>query len=151
MISTMIDFADVLLAALLVGGMFGVWLMLNPARRAASLYITLHQQGIRTLNTALPAFGAATVILSIAAAVLTRAGSARFSLLVATAGCFAIAGLVTRFRNQKINAIVIGWNRDAPPTNWAEVIDGWLRWHLIRFLAGLGGLSLLITAVLRQV
>ncbi len=150
MVSKMVDFADVLFAGLLVGGMFGVWLMLNPARRAAGLYITLHQQGIRTLNTALPAFGAANVILSIAAAVLARGEGARFLLLVATAVCFAAAGLITRVRNQQINARVITWKRDAPPANWRQVSDEWLRWHLIRLLVGLGGLCLLIAAMLRR-
>lgn len=150
MISTMIDFADVLLAALVVGAMFGVWLMLNPARRAAGTYITLHQQGIRTLNTALPAFGAATVILSITAAVLARGEGARWPLLVATAVCFAAAGLITRLRNQRINATVITWKSEAPPANWRAVCDRWLRWHVIRLLVGLGGLSLLIAAVLRR-
>lgn len=150
MISAMIDFADVLLAALLVGGMFGVWLMLHPARRTAGLYITLHQQGIRTLNTALPLFGAANVVLSIAAAMLTRGDGARMSLLVATAVCFASAGFITRFRNQQINASVITWKSDAPPANWGEVTAEWLRWHAIRFLVSLGGLSLLVAAVLRR-
>jgi uncharacterized membrane protein len=149
MISAVIDFADVLLAALLVGAMFGVWLMLNPARRAASLYITLHQQGVRTLNTPLPALGAVIVILTIAAAAVARDEGARFTLLVATVICFVAAGLITRFLNQPINTIVITWNSDAPPANWTELRDEWLRWHLIRFLLGLGGLSLLIGATLR--
>ena len=150
MISKMIDFADVLLAALLVGAMFGVWLMLNPARRAAGLYITLHQQGIRTLNTALPAFGAANILLSIAAAVLARGENARFPLLVATTLCFMAAAVITRFRNQQINATVSTWRSDAPPANWIDVTDKWLRWHVIRLLVGLGGLSLLVGAMLRR-
>lgn len=148
MISTVINFADLLLAALVVGGMFGVWLMLNPARRAAGLYITLHQQGIRTLNTALPTFGAANVILSVTAAVMTRGESARFPLFAATALCFTAAGLITRLHNQQINAIVITWKSDAPPANWRDVSDEWLRWHLIRLLVGVGGLCLLIAATL---
>jgi len=150
MISAMIDFVDVLLAALLVGAMFGVWLMLNPARNAAALYVTLHQQGIRTLNTALPAFGAANVVLSIAAAVLARGDSARFRLLVATTVCFMAAGLITRFRNQQINATVRTWKSDAPPANWSDVSDRWLRWHVIRLVVGLGGFALLVAAVLRR-
>ena len=44
MFSTMIDFADVLLAALVVGAMFGIWLIFNPAGLAAGVYITLQQQ-----------------------------------------------------------------------------------------------------------
>lgn len=150
MISAMIDFADVLLASLLVGAMFGVWLMLHPARRTAGLYITLHQQGIRTLNTALPAFGAGAVVLSLVAAALARGEASRFSLLIATAVCFAAAGFITRFHNQQINAIVSTWNIDAPPANWRTVSGEWLRWHVIRLLLGLSGLSMLVIALLRR-
>src|ERR1051325_4153563 len=104
MISEIIDFVDVMLAALLVGAMFGLWLLLNPARQIPRLYITLHQQGIRTLNTALPAFGASAVILSFVSAVLARDRSMGCALLIATAICFAAAGFITRFQNQRINA-----------------------------------------------
>lgn len=69
MFSTMIDFADGLLAALLVGAMFGMWLILNPAGLAAGVYITVQQQAIRTLNRAMPILGAATILLTILAAV----------------------------------------------------------------------------------
>ena len=41
MMSVMIDFTNVLLAALLVGAMFGVWLFLNPSGSDAALYIAL--------------------------------------------------------------------------------------------------------------
>lgn len=148
MIPLIIDFADMLLAALLVGAMFGVWLMFDPARRLPAVYITLHQQGIRTLNTPLPALGAATVILTVVASVFARTQSSRFGLLLAGAACFAIAGFVTRFLNQPINRVVMTWNTDAPPSNWTELSDAWLRWHLIRFLFGLAGLVLLIAAAL---
>jgi uncharacterized membrane protein len=148
--STMIHFADVLLAALLVGAMFGMWLILNPAGLAASVYITLQQQGIRTLNRAMPRLGAATILLTIFSAVLGRNDSTRFALLIGAIVCFVASGLITRFLNQPINAIVITWPSDAPPANWRDVRDEWWRWHLIRLLAGLVGLSLLIVAMLHR-
>jgi uncharacterized membrane protein len=150
MVLTMIDFADVLLAALLVGAMFGMWLILNPAGLAASVYITLQQQGIRTLNRAMPMLGAATTLLTILAAVLGQDHGTRFGLLAGAAVCFVAAGLITRFLNQPINAIVITWHTDAPPANWAGVRDEWWRWHLLRLVAGLGGLTLLIVAMLQR-
>ena len=93
MFSTMIDFADVLFSALLVGAMFGIWLIFNPAGLAAGVYITLQQQGIRTLNKAMPMLGAATILLTILAAVLGRDDRTRFGLLVGTVVCFVGAGL----------------------------------------------------------
>src|SRR6476646_9813641 len=137
MFSTIICFADMLLAALLVGAMFGMWLILNPAGLAAGVYITLQQQGIRTLNRAMPMLGAATVLLTILAAALGRNDSTRFGLLVGTIVCLLASGLITRFLNQPINAIVITWSTGAPPANWRDVRDKWWRWHLVRLFTGL--------------
>jgi len=150
MLTEMIDFADLLLAALLVGTMFGIWLILNPAGLAAGVYITLQQQAIRTLNRAMPGLGAVTILLTIVAALLGRDDGTRFGLLVGTIVCFLAAGVITRFLNQPINAIVITWHTDAPPENWTGVRDEWWRWHLVRLIAGLGGLSLLIAAMLQR-
>jgi len=150
MLSAMIDFTNVLLAALLVGAMFGVWLFLNPAGSDAVLYIALQQQGIKGLDTTMPALGAGTILATILAAVLGRGDGTRFRLLIAAAACLVVAGLITRFLNQPINAIVMTWHRDAPPANWTRLRDEWWRWHLIRLAAGLGGLSLLIAATLRR-
>jgi hypothetical protein len=150
MVPTMIDFADVLLAALLVGVMFGIWLTFNPAGLTARVYITLQQQAIRTLNNVMPLLGAVTILLTVLAAIVRRGDSIRFDLLAAAAVCFVTGGLITRFLNQPINAIVITWHTDAPPANWTRMRDEWWRWHLARLFAGLGGLSLLIAAILQR-
>jgi uncharacterized membrane protein len=146
----MIDFANMLLAALVVGNMFAVWLVFNPVGLNAGFYIALQQQGIRALNRVLPMLGAATIVLTIVAGVLGRDDSARLRLLLASVACFVAAGWITRFRNQPINAIVMTWDSDAPPANWKSLRDEWWRWHRIRLLAGLGGLLLLITATVRR-
>src|ERR1041385_3642522 len=135
MFSIVVDFVNLLLAALLVGAMFGVWLIFNPSRLAAHVYITLQQQAIRTLNTAMPMLGATTILFTISAAVLGRGDSARLVLLVGTVICFVSAGLITRFLNQPINAVVMTWRIDAPPAKWGALRDEWWRWHLARLAA----------------
>jgi uncharacterized membrane protein len=150
MLSAMIDFTNVLLAALLVGAMFGVWLFLNPSGSDAVLYVALQQQGIRGLDTTMPALGAATILVTIVAAILGRGDGTRLGLLIAAAACLIAAGVITRFLNQPINAIVMTWRRDAPPANWMRLRDEWWRWHLLRLAAGLGGLSLLVVATLKR-
>jgi len=150
MLSVLIDFTNVLLAALLVGAMFGVWLFLNPVGSDAVLYVALQQQGIRGLDKTMPALGAATIVVTIVAAVLGRADGTRLGLLVAAIACLVAAGLITRFLNQPINAIVMTWHREAPPTNWTRLRDEWWRWHQFRLVAGLAGLSLLIAATLKR-
>jgi uncharacterized membrane protein len=130
MLSATIDFTNLLLAALVVGAMFGVWLFLNPAGLDA---------------------GAATILVTIVAAVIGRDDRTRLGLLIAAVACFVVAGLTTRFLNQPINRIVMTWSVDAPPPmSWAGLRDEWWRWHMVRLFAGLGGLSLLIAATLKR-
>jgi uncharacterized membrane protein len=56
------------------------------------------------------------------------------------------AGVVTRFKNMPINAVVIQWTADSMPTNWADLRDSWWLWHCVRLIAGLAGL-VLVTVV----
>ncbi|PWT84983.1 MAG: hypothetical protein C5B58_03815 [Acidobacteria bacterium] len=149
MFALMIDFASMLSAALLVGALFGAWLFLNPKGLNGSAYVTVQQQAIRTMNKVMPALGAATLLLTITAAVLARDDRMRLWLLVGAALCFATIGLITRFLNQPINAIVMTWG-DPLPANWMVLRDTWWRWHSIRLIAGLVGLSLLIVAMLKR-
>jgi uncharacterized membrane protein len=149
MYSAIVDFTNVLLAALLVGTMFGVWLVFNPSGLSASNYLAVQQQGVRTLHPVMPALGGATILVTIAAAVLGRDDHTRLWLLIAAVACLA-AGLITRFLNMPINAIVITWSGDSLPANWTSLRDGWWKWHCVRLIAGLVGLSLLIAATLRR-
>ncbi len=150
MVFIVVEFASMLFAALLAGAMFCVALIFNPKGLDATTYITLQQQAIQTLNSALPALGAATILVTIAASVLGREDRGRLILLIAAVFLFLAAGLITRFLNQPINAIVMTWRSDAPPSNWTTLRDEWWRWHLIRFLAGTVGLGLVLAAALTR-
>lgn len=149
MLASMTNFADTMLAGLMVGALFGAWLFLNPKGLSASAYVTVQQQGIKTLNAVMPLLGAATILITIGAALLGREDRTRLWLLLAAALCFVAIGLITRFLNQPINAMVMTWG-DQPPTNWTVPRDTWWRWHTVRLILGLAGLSLLVTAMLKS-
>ena len=146
LLSTTIRFADLFLAALSVGAMFCVWLVFDPEGLDASSYVVLQQQGIRGLNIVMPLMGAATIIATLAAAALSRADRTRMIMLIVAAGTFVAAGLITRFLNQPINAIVMRWSPASVPDEWMALRDAWWRWHLARLACGLGGLTLVILA-----
>jgi hypothetical protein len=61
MFAMMVNFVNLLLGSLLAGGMFGVWRFLNPEGLDGPSYVLVQQQGIRTLNTIMPALGVATL------------------------------------------------------------------------------------------
>ena len=150
MFALLIDFANMLLAALVVGALFGAWLFLNPKGMDANSYVTLQQQAIRTMNRVMPALGAATILVTSTAAILGRGDHTRLWLLIAAVVCFAATGLITRFRNQPINAIVMTWRAGVPPSSWIALRDAWWRSHVIRLATGLVGLSLLIASTLKR-
>ena len=150
MFALITNFANLLFASLLVGAMFGAQLFLNPAGLTAPSYIVLQQQGIRRFNTRLPVLGAATILLTIIAAILARTDRRRVYLLCAAAVCFIAAGLVTRFLNQPLNAVVMTWRPEAYPPDWATLRDEWWRGHILRLASGLLGLSLVIAAALTR-
>ena len=107
MLTTFVDFFNLLLAALLVGTIFGTWLTASPTGLGASDYVVVQQQHIRALNVFMPLLGGATIALSIASTILSRADGTRLALLVLVVLSFIIAGLITRFLNQPINAVVM--------------------------------------------
>ncbi len=148
MIEAIIRFLDLLLVSLLVGTMFGVWLLFNPVGLSPDFYVELHQHGIRTLNRPMPILGAVCTLLTIVLAILDKGNHAVCFMLVVAVVFLVVGGMITRFLNQPINSQVMTWSIQAPPSNWTELRDKWWRWHIVRMLAGIGALSLLILAAL---
>jgi len=150
MVATAFDFASLALAGLMVGVMFAVCLLFNPAGLDASTYVLHQQWGVRTLHPTIPLLGIATVLVILGAAFNSGSDKSHLMLLLFAAGLFVAAGLITRLVNLPINAVVMTWSPQAPPADWLHVRDVWWRWHLMRFSAGCVGLCLLILAALRN-
>jgi uncharacterized membrane protein len=135
--------ASLIVAGLVVGAMFGIWLGHNPATLSAGAYVEQQQEAIRSMNVTMPALGALAIALALLSATKTSGGWAR-TLVVAGALCLAASGVVTRFRNQPINRVVMAWSAQAPPAEWRALRDEWWRWHVLRTGTGVLGLALLI-------
>lgn len=148
MAASSIRFVSLLLTSLLVGTMFGIWLGFNPSALTARAYVEMQQNAIRALNISLPALGLVCILLTAALAALTKNDKRGRYLLVAAAMCLALAGVVTRFGNQPINAVVMAWSPEAPAANWMELRDTWWHWHILRTVAGVGALALALLAAL---
>lgn len=150
MVGSVFDFASLALAALLVGAMFAVCLLFNPAGLDAATYVAHQQWGVRTLHPGLPLLGIGTVLAIVGAGFQSRGDRTHLALLLCAAGLFVAAGLVTRLLNFPINAVMMTWSPQAPPADWVQLRDAWWRWHILRFAAGVAGLALLILATLRD-
>jgi uncharacterized membrane protein len=142
-----VRFVLLLLLALLVGSMFGIWVGFNPTGLSATAYVEQQQNAIRSFNTLLPAMGAACIVLGAWLAVAAKEPRIRW-LLIAAVACLVAAGVVTRFCNQPINAVVITWSPQNPPPQWAHLRDAWWHWHIVRTVAAIAGLGLSLAALL---
>jgi hypothetical protein len=151
MLATANAFLDLVCAALSAGAMFGLWLGLHGHRLPASFYVAQQQQLIRSMNVAMPLLGAATILSTLLSAFLAIEERTRLVLLLTSAACFLVAGLITRFSNQPINAVVMTWPIQAPPAGWEALRDAWWRWHVRRTLFGIAGLCALVAATLLAV
>lgn len=136
-----LQIAAMLVAMLVVGTVFGIWFGFAPHSLSATAYVEMQQQMIRALNVKMPILGAVSIAFTLGCAYLAR-GERRALWLLGM-------GAVTRFLNQPINAIVIGWPPSAPPPEWEVLRDSWWRYHGIRMLFGVAGFCLLSAGLLR--
>lgn len=148
MITSILEFFNLLLGSLTAGTLLGVWLGFNPRSLSSRAYVEQQQNLARALDAGLPAMGAIVIVLTLVLLLLAVPSPAASYLYTAAVFCFVIAGVITRFGNQKINLAVMTWNPGDPPPDWTAYRDRWWRWHTLRTIAGALGLICLISAVL---
>ncbi len=141
-----VRFASIVFAALIAGAMFVIWAGYDPAALSPSTYVEQQQNAIRALNVLMPVLGAITVLLTLVSAFLQRNDRKASVLLIAATAFLILSGLVTRFGNQPVNAIVMTWDSARPPANWTELRDQWWGFHRLRTISGLVALALITWA-----
>lgn len=144
--TTALQVLSLLLISLVVGSMFGIWRGFNPATFSPSTFVEVHQGAVRGLNVLLPAMALVSILTVVALAWLGRGMSQSRWLYIAAAVAMVAGGLITRFGNQPINAVVMTWGA-VPPDGWQMIRDTWWNWHLARLGAGIAGELLLIAAI----
>lgn len=141
-----VRFANLVFAALIAGGMFVIWAGYDPAALSPRAYVEQQQNAIRALNVLLPVLGSIAVLLTLVSAILQRKDRKAFVLLIVAAAFLVVSGLITRFGNQPINAIVMTWDIARPPANWTELRDQWWGFHRLRTISGILALILIAWA-----
>jgi uncharacterized membrane protein len=148
MVKTIIYSVNLLLVSFVVGTMFGIWFGLNPNQMSYSVYLEQQQQLIRSLNVKLPLLALVGIILTIFSVFLSRGDRNMQIFLIVAVILLIFAGIVTRFLNQPINAKVMTWVAESPPSDWMKLRDDWWKWHIVRMIAGIVGLGFLIFGLL---
>ena len=134
-------------AALVAGGTVTVWRGFPPQGLSPGAFVEMQQDAIRGLNVFLPAVALVAILATLALAWLAR--GVRRQWLLSALVLFFVAGVITRFGNQPINAIVMSWTPDAPPEGWQALRDRWWGLHLVRTaIICVGYLALLLGCLL---
>ncbi|MBK8966483.1 MAG: DUF1772 domain-containing protein [Saprospiraceae bacterium] len=134
---------NLIMAGLIAGTLFGIWIGYNPQNLSPQAYVEQQQNAINALNTLMPILGLITIILTLTSATLHKSNATIFGAFLGAAGLFIVSGLVTRFGNQPINSIVMTWNKAEVPTTWVELRDKWWFFHTIRTATALGAFCLI--------
>ena len=144
-------FINLLLSGMLVGNEFGGWVAVHPALNTLSLsaHIAAEQAVVRRYKAIMPFWMMSTIIsaMPVLAQVQDRR-SPTFRLTLAGMSCF-LAMLIVTFRgNMPINNQILLASPDAPPANWGHLRKRWDRFHTLRNLLNIAGLSCLILGAL---
>jgi Domain of unknown function (DUF1772) len=150
MITLIIRFINIVMAGLVAGTIFGIWLGYNPKTFSFSTYLEQQQAAIKALNTIMPLLGLITIILTLISAFLQKGNTAVFITLIIAAVLLVIAGLITKFGNQPINKIIMTWKTAEVPGNWAELRDKWWALHMMRTLSSFLAFCLIVWASMRK-
>lgn len=142
----MCQFLAAFIFALVAGSVFGIWRGYDPSAFTEVAFVEMHQGAVRGLNVLLPALGFASIVLTLVL-VVARWKTQLFWLYLAALLLMVAAGVTTRFFNQPINAVVMGWTVEALPADWSALRAQWWDWHLWRTGFSMCALALLLAAI----
>lgn len=142
MTTSIIRFLNIILAALLAGVSFGIWIGFNPVDLSASTYVEQQQNMLRALKVLMVSLVFLAAILTIVSAFLQKNNRTVFITLLVAAIFFIACILITRFGNKPIDDIVLTWTSNSLPGNWTELRDKWWSFHIMRTIAELAALLL---------
>jgi uncharacterized membrane protein len=142
MAKVVIRFLNVLLAALLAGVSFGIWIGFNPLNLSPGTFLEQQQNMLHSLQVLMISLVFLATILTIASAFLQKHDKQSFRILLVAAAFFVACILITRFGNKPIDDIVMTWTAGSLPDNWTALRDQWWTLHKLRTMAELAALVL---------
>jgi len=150
MTTSIIRFLNIVLAALLAGVSFGIWIGFNPMDLPPSNYIEQQQNMVRALRVLMVLLVVAATIITVTLAFLQRNNKSVFIALLVAAVFFIACILITAFGNKPIDDLMLTWTPDSPPNNWTELRDKWWFLHQWRTIAELAALFLVTWASIKK-
>ena len=143
MTTSVIRFINIVLAAILAGVSFGIWIGFNPMGLNASTYIEQQQNMLHSLRILMVLLVFLATIITIVSAYIQISNRATVIALLTAAILFIICILITRFGNKPIDDTILSWTSYSIPDNWTELRNKWWILHKYRTIAELGALFII--------
>jgi archaellum biogenesis protein FlaJ (TadC family) len=150
MATRIVRFLNIIVAALLAGVSFGIWIGFNPSVLSPSAFIEQQQNMLQSLRTLMVSFVFIATLITILSAYLQKHDKSNFISLIIAAVFFIACILITLFGNKPIDDKVITWTKDAIPNNWTELRDNWWSFHILRTIAEIIALLLVTWTSIRK-
>lgn len=150
MITLIIRFTNIILAALLAGTSFGIWVGLNPVNYSASTYLEQQQNLLHSLNALMISLVILATVVTIFSAFLQRNNKRVFIALLIAAVFFIACILISRFGNKPIQDDILMWNSNSLPADWTISRDKWWSFHIMRTITELIALGLVAWASIQK-
>ncbi|MDQ3142140.1 MAG: DUF1772 domain-containing protein [Bacteroidota bacterium] len=144
MTTIFIRFANIILAALLAGTSFGIWMGFNPINYSASTYLEQQLNLVRSLHMLMVSLVIIATIVTLISAFLQRKNKTVFIILLFAAAFFASCIFISRLGNLPIQNEMLSWNANSLPDNWTIMRDKWWSFHIMRTVAELIALVLVV-------
>ena len=135
MVTPIIRITNILMVGIISGILLAIWLGNKPKVLPYTDYTLLHRGLVDSYNIIMPLMGLITIILTLLAAFLQKDNKNIMLLLMVGAILLIAAGLITRFGNQPINSLVMGWDLKSEDHNWMALRDKWWSFHMMRTIA----------------
>ncbi|MEO6136307.1 MAG: DUF1772 domain-containing protein [Ginsengibacter sp.] len=143
MISSTIRFANIILAALLAGTSFGIWIGFNPLGLSASTYLEQQQNTINSLSVLMTSLVIIATVITIISAFVQKNDKRVFITLLFAAVFFIACILISAIGNRPIDNEVMTWTKGTMPKDWTNFRDKWWSLHIMRTIAELIALILI--------
>jgi uncharacterized membrane protein len=142
---------SIILSAFVAGMFHGPWVALSRSMRTFSpeVFLAIVDRMNRNMAAVMTILMPSTLLSIIPVLILSYGDRPKVFYLNATAlVLFVIALLVTVFIEIPIVEQISTWTVPTLPANWQQLRDRWLRFHVVRVIAGLVSLVLLLVAAI---
>jgi uncharacterized membrane protein len=142
---------SIVLSALTAGMFHGPWVALSRSMKtfAPDVFLAVVDRMNRNMAPVMTLLMPATLLSIIPVLVISYHGSPRFFYLNAAAlALFIVALAVTVLIEVPIVEEIVTWTIAALPDNWQQLRDRWMKFHVIRVVAGLASLVLLLVGAI---